>query len=105
MQNFHELPCEKMNLMVKKGPQCLLICYEQPQVMYKSALVFILILSGFSIAFHFRYTESEKMDVKTKTSILNKIGRRLNYLAHKYNLVIVVTNQMTTKIEQKGSNG
>ena len=71
---------------------------------YLLSFCFSLVPPSHSIAFHFRYTEDADDDdsVKVKTGILNKIGRRLNYLAHHYGLIVIVTNQMTTKFGKDG---
>ena len=53
-----------------------------------------------SIAYLFRYPISEN-EPNTK-STLHSIIQRLNYLAHQWNLVVVVTNQMTSKMAQLG---
>ena len=53
-----------------------------------------------SIAYLFRYPISEN-EPNTK-STLHSIIQRLNYLSHQWNLVVVVTNQMTTKLSQLG---
>ena len=53
-----------------------------------------------SIAYLFRYPISEN-EPNTK-SMLHSIAQKLNYLAYTWNLVVIVTNQMTTKLAQQG---
>ncbi|XP_076367605.1 DNA repair protein RAD51 homolog 3-like [Tachypleus tridentatus] len=56
-----------------------------------------------SIAFPFRYGYDENFGLRTK--LLNSIGQSFMRLASKYNLAVVLTNQMTTKMDEfHGSN-
>jgi len=48
-----------------------------------------------SIAFHYRYS---KLNYKTRTKSLVTIAAHLSHLASKYNMAIVILNQMTTKV-------
>ncbi|KAJ3326021.1 DNA repair protein rad51c [Boothiomyces sp. JEL0866] len=52
-----------------------------------------------SIAFHFRSFVSDLIE---RTRILNTIAGKLRQLATEYNVAIVITNQMTTKIMEDG---
>ncbi|XP_013773850.1 DNA repair protein RAD51 homolog 3-like [Limulus polyphemus] len=56
-----------------------------------------------SIAFHFRYGFDDNLGLRTK--LLNSIGQSFMRLATKYNLAVVLTNQMTTKMNEfRGGN-
>lgn len=51
-----------------------------------------------SIAFHFRHGSSSQ-DFGKRTRLLAGMAQRLNELAHKQNVAVVLINQMTTKVE------
>ncbi|XP_042237415.1 DNA repair protein RAD51 homolog 3-like isoform X2 [Homarus americanus] len=54
-----------------------------------------------SIAFHFRH---DFPNVKARAGLLCHMTQELIQLATKFNLAVIVTNQMTTKIECEGSS-
>ena len=57
-----------------------------------------------SIAFHFRYSLLSSFD-NTSSNIgkLHRISQVLNKIAHQYNIVVIITNQMTTRPRLPGS--
>lgn len=57
-----------------------------------------------SIAFHFRYSLLSSFE-NTSSNIgkLHRIAQSLNLIANKFNIVVIVTNQMTTRPKLSGS--
>merc|ERR1712126_141359 len=57
-----------------------------------------------SIAFHFRYSLLSSFD-NTSSNIgkLHRISQVLNKIAHQYNIVVIITNQMTSRPRLPGS--
>ena len=56
-----------------------------------------------SIAFHFRYSLLSSFE-NTSSNIgkLHRIAQSLNLIANKFNIVVIVTNQMTTRPKLSG---
>lgn len=56
-----------------------------------------------SIAFHFRYSLLASFE-STSSNIgkLHRIAQALNSIAYKFNLVVIITNQMTTRPNLSG---
>jgi hypothetical protein len=57
-----------------------------------------------SVAFHFRHGASS-IDFGKRTRLLSSMAQKLNELAHKHSLAVVLMNQMTTKVEAGGGGG
>ena len=57
-----------------------------------------------SIAFHFRYSLLSSFE-QTSSNIgkLHRIAQALNCIAYKFNLVVIITNQMTTRPKPSGN--
>ena len=58
-----------------------------------------------SIAFHFRYSLLSTIE-QTSSNIgkLHRIAQALNYIAYKFNIVVIITNQMTTRPKTSGND-
>ena len=56
-----------------------------------------------SIAFHFRYSLLSSFE-NTSSNIgkLHRVAQALNEIANQYNVVVIITNQMTTRPKQSG---
>mmetsp|Transcript_20297 Transcript_20297/g.40262 ORF Transcript_20297/g.40262 Transcript_20297/m.40262 type:complete len:301 (-) Transcript_20297:150-1052(-) len=57
-----------------------------------------------SIAFHFRHGVSS-VDFGKRARLLTSMAQKLNELAHKQSVAVVLMNQMTTKVEAGGGGG
>jgi len=57
-----------------------------------------------SVAFHFRHGSSS-VDFAKRSRLLAGMSQKLNELAHKSNLAVVLINQMTTKVDDGGGGG
>ena len=50
-----------------------------------------------SIAFHFRYSLLSMENTSSNVGKLHRISQALNKIAYTYNVVVIITNQMTTR--------
>ena len=50
-----------------------------------------------SIAFHFRYSLLSMENTSSNIGKLHRISQALNKIAYTYNVVVIITNQMTTR--------
>lgn len=70
-----------------------------PSLLQSNAKIQLLVID--SIAFHFRH---DFPDMIARTGLLCRMTQELIQQATKYNMAVIVTNQMTTKIENAGSS-
>jgi RAD51-like protein 2 len=68
-----------------------------PRFLEKHPAVRVVVLD--SVTFHFRYAESEMASaVGSRTRLLQSFAQTLHRVAATYNVAVVVTNQMTTRL-------